>query len=86
MRECLTCKAPIVLRKKDRKDRSYCNNVCGTVRGSAQPLSKLTEADVRKIKALRAKGVFCKDLAAEFGISITQVSKIANGLIWRHVV
>lgn len=47
--------------------------------------SKLAEHQVLDIRAQRARGVPIKDVAAAFGVSQAQVSRIANGTRWAHV-
>lgn len=47
--------------------------------GSANPRSKLTEAQVKKIKELCASGARQRDVAEQFGVGQPQVSMIVNG-------
>lgn len=54
-------------------------------RGSRQPNSRLTEADVLEIKRLLASGWKIADVADRFGVGKTTISNIKNGLIWSHV-
>lgn len=54
----------------------------GTMRGAAHPKSKLTEADIRFIRASGDAGV---RLAAQFGVTATLISNIRNGKVWRHI-
>jgi hypothetical protein len=53
-------------------------------RGSANGTAKLTELDVRCIRALRGT-LSTRDLGKNFGISASQVSLIHRGVAWRHV-
>lgn len=46
---------------------------------------KLTEADVRSIRAWRAIGMKLKVIAGKFGITEQGVSSITNGYSWKHV-
>lgn len=55
------------------------------VRGEAQHNSKLTEANVRKIRALHDNGMPKLEIAAMFGVSRRNVSAIVNRQSWRHV-
>jgi hypothetical protein len=48
------------------------------LRGEAHPRSKLTAAQVADLRRKRGAGAQLKGLAAEFGISLSQVSKIAR--------
>lgn len=54
-------------------------------RGESSTSAKLTEGEVRQIRALRATGRKLADIAAEFGVSHELVSKIARREIWKHV-
>lgn len=52
--------------------------------GSRLPQAKLTENQVREIRALKGK-LFQREIAAMFGVQITCINKILNGKSWRHV-
>jgi len=55
-------------------------------RGETSPLSRLTEEQVRSIRERYAAGsVFYRDLAAEYGVTITHVAHIVVGKRWKHV-
>jgi len=56
-----------------------------TLRGAEHGRKKLTEDDVREIRALVAGGVTKTDVAAQFGIGRTTVRHIVTGKNWRHV-
>lgn len=67
-------------------DNTHDKNIHGTMlRGERAPNAKLTEHDVAKIRAARSGGRRLEDVAAEFGISIAQVSRIHNRKRWSHV-
>lgn len=53
-------------------------------RGEGHGSSKLTEADVRAIRA--AKGVSQRKLAEVYGVSGKQICMVRNGKQWAHVV
>jgi len=53
-------------------------------KGSRHGMSKLSDADVRRIRALRGKRRQA-DIAVSFGISQSEVSDIQTGKRWRHV-
>jgi len=55
------------------------------VSGSKQGLSKLTEDQVRLIKARLSEGSTLSSLADEYGVHFTAISQIKRGLTWRHV-
>jgi group I intron endonuclease len=55
-------------------------------RGSANHAAKLTEDDVRAIRARLATGERGRHLAAEFGVVESVVSLIKSGRTWRHVL
>ena len=53
--------------------------------GEANPLARLTEADVREVRARLAAGDSQRAVAAAFGISQPRVAAIAAGRAWSHV-
>jgi hypothetical protein len=55
-------------------------------RGSAHGMSKLTESTVRLIRTHLAQGEPRRSIAARFGVSPSQISRIATGAQWQHVV
>ncbi len=54
-------------------------------KGSANPQAKLTEEQVRIIRAERAAGVPLQTLADRYGVVISLISRAASRKIWRHV-
>jgi len=54
---------------------------CGEKQGHA----KLTEADVREIRRLREGGWLQREIAEEYGIYQSTVSKICLGRNWKHI-
>lgn len=54
-------------------------------RGENNPMSKLTDDNVREIRQLLAAGVAQTEIAARFGVARTIISRIKLGEIWRHV-
>ena len=54
------------------------------LRGSQQPGSKLTEADVLEIRH-RSQVTVQRVLAREYGVSETVISMVVNRKRWRHV-
>lgn len=54
-------------------------------KGSTNPSSKLTEAQVANIRARLAEGARGSKLAREFRVAKTLISQIKNNKIWRHV-
>lgn len=56
-----------------------------TARGSKNGQSKLTEADVSKIRKMLDDGHTQQKVAEAFGIDQTSVSMIKNRKIWQHV-
>ena len=59
----------------------------GNILGRVGPrsFSPLNEDRVRAMRHQRAAGASLKKLAADFDVSMTTVSKVVNGLIWRDV-
>jgi hypothetical protein len=55
------------------------------LRGEASPHSKLTEADVRRIRELLAAGMSYRRVGAEVGCGWSAVREVAAGRTWRHV-
>lgn len=53
--------------------------------GEANGNAKLTEGDVRRIFELREQGWSQRRLAAKFGVSNQQISRILARKIWAHV-
>jgi len=54
-------------------------------RGEGSPVAKLTEVRVRAVAAAVRGGQTQQDVAASFGISQAQVSRIVRGVAWRHL-
>lgn len=57
----------------------------GTARGERVNTARLTEPQVREIRALRSSGARYADIAARFNISPSQACNVASGAQWRHV-
>jgi hypothetical protein len=55
------------------------------LRGGAATSAKLTEADVRAIRALRIQGLSLEAIGTRFGVTFSTVSNICLGRTWRHV-
>lgn len=55
------------------------------LRGTGHGMSKVTDDQVRQIRARRGAGERLHVLATEYGISIGSVSQIATRRIWKHV-
>lgn len=55
-----------------------------SLRGSQNPASVLTEEDVRMIKMDIASSH--RQLARKYGVSQQTISKIRNGILWKHIV
>lgn len=54
-------------------------------RGSDKHNAKLTEDDVREIRAKHTAGITNRDLAVEYRISAWKISRIVNRRAWKHV-
>lgn len=55
------------------------------IRGEQHVRSKLTEADVVAIRAMRAQGVRTKTIALQFGVAARTIAAIAQRKKWKHV-
>ena len=53
--------------------------------GSANGNSKLTEAEIPRIRDMLACGVSQTDIGSWFGVSQSKISDIKHGKRWRHV-
>jgi DNA invertase Pin-like site-specific DNA recombinase len=47
--------------------------------------AKLTEREVRLIRRLRRAGIKQNLIATRFGVSKMTISRVANGILWRHI-
>lgn len=56
----------------------------GRIRGEKQPRAKLTEADVRSIRAELGRASM-KVIASRYGVSTSLIGAIATGKNWAHV-
>ena len=54
-------------------------------RGTTNPRSKVADADVVEIRALRRSGLLRREIAARIGCSIYIVDRVIYGDNWRHV-
>jgi hypothetical protein len=59
-----------------------CRWATPTQQARNRPQAKLTEEQVREIRVSREKGT---DLAAQYGVSTTQISDIRNWRSWKHL-
>ncbi len=55
------------------------------IQGETHPNAKLTDADVRHLRDMRARGVLLKDIAREFGVCRQTAGDVAAGNLYRHV-
>lgn len=54
-------------------------------RGIEHHLARLCDADIRQIRLLLSDGIPQREIASQFGVSQTQVSRINRGVNWCHV-
>lgn len=54
-------------------------------KGEKSPQAKLTENDVREIKKLKKEGKTMQELATQFGVCTSGISRIVNRQLWSHV-
>jgi hypothetical protein len=57
-----------------------------STRGEKHPQARLSEADVHRIRRLRASGVRARQIAVEYGIHWVTAHAIISGRNWSHVV
>lgn len=63
----------------------WTRRVPGAQRGSRNNCSKLTEGDIVAIRRRRADGDLLTVLAADFGLHVNTVYRIAKRMAWSHV-
>jgi hypothetical protein len=54
-------------------------------KGSAHPISKLTEADIPKILKLAQSGLSRREIGERFRVSDVTITYIVQGKTWKHV-
>jgi hypothetical protein len=82
------CVNPAHLFLGTQSDNAYDSVIKGRAnraRGTAHPSARLTEADVRYIRAAPIYRGLIRDLAADFRVSTTTIRNIRSGNHWRHV-
>ncbi len=55
------------------------------LRGEDSPNAKLTSKKVKSIRRWREAGMSLRKIAKKVNISHVQVSRVLNGISWRHV-
>jgi hypothetical protein len=81
----LACVHPRHVRWATSKENADDKILHGTLlRGEDLPQSKLTEDDIHEIRR-RSKLEVQKDIAAEFGVNGSCISKIVNRVHWKHI-
>ena len=84
-----TCDNPACVNPKHLVLGTHAENVADRVakgrtrQGESHPVAKLTEADVRAIRAAARDGN--KELAVRYGVNEQCISKIRNFKSWKHV-
>jgi hypothetical protein len=53
--------------------------------GSAHPSARLTETQVKEIRALHADSLEQREIAKQYGVSDTTVSRIVRRITWTHI-
>lgn len=66
-------------------DHSYRSGLHFAMRGENNPFAKLTEGDVRKIRAMRESGEKVSSISKVMGISTTHVKYIVSRKAWSHI-
>lgn len=66
-------------------NRSKFEDTSAWRRGEDVPLAKVTEADVKHIRQLRAEGLELQVIAEQYGLHWKSVSRIVARKTWKHV-
>lgn len=82
MRKIKNTKKKLRRGKESAKHRALMSEIN---KGEKNPRAKLNEDEVREIKNLLKEKVRVKDIAKQFGVSVTLVSYIKSGERWGHV-
>ena len=53
--------------------------------GESNPAAKLSEQDVRSIRAARSSGVLLREIAAAHGVTRALAGMVVSGKVWGHV-
>lgn len=80
-----TCDNPPCVNSAHLIAGTHRENMADMVRRERAPRRKLTVAQVREIRAHRADGVPVIALAAQYGVTPSNVSQIVHRRTWRHV-
>jgi hypothetical protein len=57
----------------------------GCLRGSKNPVSKLDERDVPKIRKMSSEGMGVREIAPFFGVSKSTIHNVVSKKWWRHI-
>lgn len=68
---------------ENHADKVLHNRVGGAFRGQKHHNAKLTDAAVQKIQILLREGFYQRDIAKLFGVTQSNISKIATGVSWQ---
>lgn len=69
-----------------KQNEQHSRTILGNnIRGERHGMSKLTEEQVREIRALRKDGLTLWAIANKFGITAANVDYITKGQAWKHV-
>jgi hypothetical protein len=55
------------------------------LRGEAAGNARLTEVQIREIRALKATGLSDQSISVRYGVARRTINAIVNRKIWRHV-
>jgi NUMOD4 motif/HNH endonuclease len=64
---------------------AYAINLMKPMQGESSAMSKLTDADVNKIRELRASGIILRELSDRFGVAKSVISNVSNYKAWKHL-
>lgn len=77
---------PLDLRHRDRTGEAILSDTTTVSRGEHRYNARLTEENVRELRAVYAAGgVTQQALADRYGVSLMAINKVLNGKAWAHV-
>jgi len=79
------CDNPLCIRPDHLFLGTQSDNITDCAKKGRHPKSKLTADQVREIRKLRSEGIFAKDIAPRFGVSLGTIYHACDGRSYRWV-